>query len=377
MQPFKIDVPQTVLDDLQQRLVHTRFTDELPDSGWDYGTNLSYMKELIHYWQTQFDWRKQEAMLNRFPQFRAEIDGLGIHFIYVRGKGPDPIPLIITHGWPGSFFEIIKLIPLLTDPAAHGADPADAFDLVIPSLPGFGFSDRPRQRGFTLAHAAGLWVKLMKDTLGYHHFAAGGGDFGAMLTHQLMAKYAGLLIGVHLTYNGYYLSTPDPSGLSEAERKYLASVKQWTQREGGYAMIQSTKPQTLAYGLHDSPAGLAAWLTEKYRSWTDCNGAIERRFSKDELLTHIMIYWVSGTINSSMRTYFENQPQKLEKLPSVPAAFAAFPKEINPPPREWVERRMHVDQWTEMPRGGHFAALEEPVLLANDIQQFFRRLRKK
>jgi microsomal epoxide hydrolase len=377
LQPFKIDVPQSVLDDLQQRLAHTRWTDELPGAGWDYGANLAYMKELIHYWQAQFDWRKQEAMLNRFPQFRAEVDGLGIHFIYVRGKGPDPIPIIITHGWPGSFFEIIKLIPLLTDPAAYGGDPVDAFDLVIPSLPGFGFSDRPKERGFTLAQTAGLWAKLMTDTLGYKRFAAGGGDFGAMVTHQLMAAYSNLLIGVHLTYNGYYLSSPDPSQLSEAERRYVESVKQWTQREGGYAMIQSTKPQTLAYGLHDSPAGLAAWLTEKYRSWTDCNGEIERCFSKDELLTHIMIYWVSGTINSSMRTYFENKPQKLEKLPRVPAAFAAFPKELNTPPREWVERRLQLDQWTEMPRGGHFAAIEEPELLAKDIQKFFRNLHRK
>ena len=375
IQPFAINIPQVTLDDLREHLARTRWPDEIEGAGWDYGTNLDYLKELVGYWQNQYDWRAQEAKLNQFAQFRAEIDGVGIHFIHERGKGSNPLPIVITHGWPGSFFEIMKLVPLLTDPASYGGDPADSFDVIIPSLPGFGFSDRPHVRGMTLARAAELWAKLMTEVLGYKHFAAAGGDFGAIVTQHLASAYPDLLVGIHLTYIGYYTSIPDPSELSKAEKRYLSATQQWSWREGGYYAIQSTKPQTLAYGLNDSPAGLAAWITEKFRSWTDCGGDIEQCLSKDELLTNIMIYWVTETINSSMRTYFENPGQKLERLPEVPAAFAAFPKDLNPPPREWVERRLHLKHWTEMPRGGHFAALEEPELLVEDLRAFYRPLR--
>jgi pimeloyl-ACP methyl ester carboxylesterase len=377
VQPFQIKVPQAVLQGLKKRLARTRWPDEVVGAGWDYGTNLEYLKALVDYWQNQFDWRAQEAKLNQFAQFRAEIDGLNIHFIHERGKGPKPMPIIITHGWPGSFFEICKLIPLLTDPASYGGDPIDSFDVIVPSLPGYGFSDCPRERGMMSSrHAAELWVKLMTDVLGYRRFAAAGGDIGSIITQHIAADHPELLIGIHLTYIGYYASTPDLSELSEAEKRYLGSLQQWIMREGGYFMIQGTKPQTLSYGLTDSPAGLAAWIAEKFHSWTDSDGVIERRVTKDDLLTNIMIYWVTETIGSSIRSYIDNPPQKLEPIPAVPAAFAAFPKDINPPPREWVERRLNLKQWTQMPRGGHFAAMEEPELLAEDMRKFFRNYRQ-
>ncbi len=377
VQPFQINIPQPILDDLQERLANTRWTDEVEGAGWDYGTNLGYMKELVDYWQHKYDWRKQEAELNKFAQFKAEIDGLNIHFIHSNGKGPNPTPIIITHGWPGSFFEICKLIPLLTDPARYGGDQSDSFDVIVPSLPGYGFSDRPRERGMMSSRwAAELWVKLMTDVLGYKRFAAAGGDFGSIVTQYLAADHPELLIGIHLTYIGHYASIPDPSELSEAEKRYLGALQQWSMSEGGYYMIQGTKPQTLSYGLNDSPAGLAAWISEKFHSWKDPGSATERRITEDELLTNIMIYWVTGTIGSSIRSYRDNPPQKLEPLPAVPAAFAAFPKDLNPPPREWVERRLNLQQWTDMPRGGHFAAMEEPELLAEDMRKFFHAYRQ-
>ncbi len=373
VQPFQINIPQTILDDLQKRLARTRWPDEVEGAGWDYGTSLAYLKDLTAYWQNRFDWRKQEAKLNQFSQFRTKIDGLDIHFVHEQGTGPKPMPIIITHGWPGSFFEIYKLIPLLTDPASYGGNPADSFDVIVPSLPGFGFSDSPKERGMmTSRRAAELWAKLMTEVLGYERFAAAGGDFGSIVTQYLAADHPELLVGIHLTYIGHYMSVPDPSELSEAEKRYLDALLQWSMREGAYYMIQSTKPQTLAYSLNDSPAGIAAWIAEKFHSWTDSDAVGKHGITRDELLTNIMIYWVTGTIGSSFRIYSEDMSRKLEPLPAVPAAFASFPKDLNPPPREWVERRLHLQQWTEMPRGGHFAAMEEPELLAEDIRKFFR-----
>ncbi len=377
VQSFRVNVSQIVLDDLRKRLARTRWPDEVEGAGWDYGTNLAYLKDLVAYWQNQFDWRKQEAKLNQFSQFRAKVDGLNIHFVHERGTGPNPMPIIITHGWPGSFFEIYKLIPLLTDPASYGGNPADSFDVVVPSLPGFGFSDSSPKRGMMSSRrTAELWAKLMADVLGYRRFAAAGGDFGSIIAQYLAAYHPELLIGIHLTYIGHYMSIPDPSELSEAEKGYLGALQQWSMREGAYYMIQSTKPQTLAYGMNDSPAGIAAWIAEKFHSWADSDNIAKHRITKDELLTNIMIYWVTGTVGSSFRIYSEDQPRKLEPLPPVPAAFARFPKDLNPPPREWVERRLHLQQWTEMPRGGHFAAMEEPELLAEDMRKFFRAYRQ-
>jgi len=377
IQPFTIEVADDVLADLRQRIAATRWPDELDGAGWDYGTNLAYLKGLVAYWRDGFDWRAQEARLNQFAQFRADIDGVGVHFIHERGRGPSPLPLIITHGWPSSFAQMLKIIPPLTDPARYGGDPADAFDVVVPSLPGFGFSDRPRERGVNGQRIAALWARLMADTLGYRRFAAAGGDLGSGITQRLALARPDLVVGIHLTDAGY--PTADRPDLSVAERRYLDAVRDWSAREGAYALLQATKPQTLAYGLTDSPAGLAAWIVEKYRAWSDCGGDVERRFSKDELLTTVMIYWVTETINSSVRLYDENRripPLAPERRSDVPVGVAIFPKDLALPPREWAERSLRVERWTEMPRGGHFAAMEEPALLVEDLRAFFRPLRE-
>jgi len=380
IQPFHIHVPETDLTDLRDRLVLTRWPDEIEGSAWDYGSNLAYTKELIEYWITDFDWREQEAKLNGFSNFRAEVDdGLSIHFIHEKGVGPNPMPLIITHGWPSSIAEMQKIIPLLTDPGSHGGDPADAFDVVVPSMPGYGYSDRPTKPGMNPAEIARLWHKLMTEGLGYERFAAQGGDWGAGITTQLGFHYPDNLSGIHITMAGSTLHTPPDSELSDAERVYVAERAKWQQDEGGYGHIQGTKPQTLAYGLNDSPAGLAAWIVEKFRSWSDCNGDVESRFSKDELLTNITIYWATKSISSSVRLYYESRrsPTTItaDDKVTVPTAFAAFPVEIGHPPREWVERAYNLQHWTQMPKGGHFAAQEEPELLAADIREFFRSVR--
>ena len=379
IQPFTINIAQSTLDDLRERLARTRWPDEVQGANWDYGTNLDYLKALVAYWQNQFDWREQEAKLNQFAQFRAKIDGFGIHFIHERGQGPKPLPIILTHGWPGSFVEMVKIIPLLTDPASHGGDPADSFDVIAPSLPGFGFSDRPTVRGMTTMKTAELWARLMMERLGYFRFAAAGGDIGAGVTQRLALAHPDLLVGIHLTYLGSAFVRPEQPDLSEAEQRYLHALQQWSLQEGAYSSLQSTKPQTLAYGLNDSPVGLAAWITEKFRTWSDCDGKVERRFSKDELLTNIMLYWVTETISSSVRIYYENahasSPLRPGQHIEVPAGIALFPKEISLPPREWAERSLRVQHWTQMPRGGHFAALEEPELLVGDLRAFFRSLR--
>ena len=382
VQPFKIAVDDEVLDDLRQRLADTRWPDEIPGSGWDYGSNLDYLKSLVEYWRTGFDWRAQETLINSFSHFKADVDGLGIHFIHERGKGPNPIPLVITHGWPSTFFEMYKIVPLLSDPGSHGGDPADAFDVVAPSLPGFGFSDRPQQRGMDVLRVTDMWAKLMTEGLGYQRFAAQGGDIGAGVTSRLGYAHPEKMIGIHVTS-----TRPTPylgagaDELSEAEKAFLDQRQNWQQAEGGYSHIQGSKPQTLSYGLNDSPAGLAAWIVEKYRSWSDCDGDVEKRFTKDELLTTVTIYWVTQTISSSTRMYKENQSYtwtmgESERI-HAPSALAIFPREISRPPREWAERSYNVQHWTEMPRGGHFAALEEPELLAEDIRAFFRPLRER
>jgi pimeloyl-ACP methyl ester carboxylesterase len=381
VRPFTIQIPDEVLDDLRRRLDNTRFPDEIPGSGWDYGSNLDYLKELVQYWRTDFDWRAQEEKLNRFRHYKTNVDGLDIHFIHERGHGPNPMPLVMTHGWPSCFFEMTKMIPLLTDPGHHGGDPADAFDMVVPSLPGFGFSDHPTERGIEVGRVADMWNALMTENLGYARFAAQGGDIGAGVTSRLGYGHADNLYGIHLTSVTRptpYLG-PGSRPLTDAEQALVDQRTRWHQEEGGYAHIQGTKPQTLAYGLNDSPAGLAAWIVEKYRTWSDCNGDVESRYTKDELLTIVTIYWVTQSISSSTRMYLENQSklwvmEKDEKVPA-PAGMAMFPQEIARPPREWAERSYHVLRWEEMPRGGHFAALEEPELLAQEVRAFFRQFR--
>ena len=381
VRPFTIAVEDSVLDDLRQRLADTRWPDEIPGSGWDYGSNLAYLKELVEYWHTVFDWRAQEAKLNAFSHFKSQVDGLDIHFIHERGKGPDPMPLVITHGWPSCFFEMTKIIPLLTDPAGHGGNAVDSFDVVAPSLPGFGFSDHSKDRGMEFQRVAGMWNKLMTQNLGYPRFAAQGGDIGGGVTARLGFAHADSLFGIHLTS----ITRPTPylgqgtKPVTEAEQALIDQRAQWFLDEGGYNHIQGTKPQTLAYGLNDSPAGLAAWIVEKYRTWSDCGGDVERSYTKDELLTIVTIYWVTQTISSSTRMYLENQKNlwtmEKDQMVPAPAGMAMFPQEISKPPREWAERSYDVRRWTEMPSGGHFAALEEPQLLAEEIRAFFRPFR--
>ena len=379
IQPYTVHIPDAVLNDLRDRLRRTRWPDELEGAGWDYGSNLAYTRELCEYWADGFDWRAREAAINAFPNYRAEVDGLGVHFIHARGRGPNPIPLVITHGWPSTFVEMLKIIPLLTDPAAHGADAADSFDVVAPSMPGYGFSDRPAQRGMSPIRIAEMWHALMTDGLGYGKFTAQGGDWGAQVTTTLGLNFPDAVSGIHLTMASGGSPIPPDGELSDAEREFLAHREWWQQAEGAYGHQHRTKPQTLSYGLNDSPAGLAAWIVEKWRTWSDCGGDVESRFSKDELLTHLTIYWATGTISSSVRLYYESgaAPSQLrsDNRVTVPTSFAKFPVEISYPPREWVERFYNLARYTEMPSGGHFAAAEEPRLLAEDIRAAFRNLR--
>jgi pimeloyl-ACP methyl ester carboxylesterase len=381
VQPFKIEVSDEVLDDLKARLERTRWPDELPGTNWDYGANQDYIKELVEYWRTKFDWRAQEELINSFSHFKTEVDGLGIHFIHEKGQGPNPMPLVVTHGWPGTFFEMHKIIPMLSDPASHGGDPADAFDVVAPSMPGYGFSDHATQRGLDVLSIGDMWAKLMSENLGYERFGAQGGDWGASVTAKLGFSHSDKVVGIHstsVTRPTPYLG-PGSRELNEAEKGLLQQREDWTAAEGGYSHIQATKPQTLSYGLNDSPAGLAAWIVEKYRTWSDCGGDVEKRFTKDELLTTVTIYWVTQSIGSSAKLYYETlrKPWNLEKDEriQVPCGIAVFPAEISVPTREWAERSYNVQQWTVMPSGGHFAALEEPARLVEDVRNFFRPLR--
>ena len=382
---FNVDISPAVLEDLRSRIVATRWPEGLRDCGWEDGTSEAYLKALLEYWQHEFDWRVQERAINRFAQFRAEVDGLGIHFIHERGRGNKPLPLILTHGYPDSFLRFRKLIPLLTDPAAHGGDAADSFDVVVPSLPGYAFSDKPREPG-VLFRIGDLWASLMTEQLGYRRFGAHGGDWGSMVTEHLARSHAAAVVGVHLTDVPFLHLFQKPGDLSHREQQFVNSAEKWQKGEGAYALIQGTRPQTLAYGLNDSPAGLAAWIVEKFRAWSDCGGDVEKRFSKDELLTNVTLYWATGTIRSAFQLYYDaanagaltwvvEMFRKWLGSTRVPAGFAIFPRDIDPPPREWAERFFHVTRWTEMPRGGHFAALEEPELLAEELRDFFRPLR--
>jgi microsomal epoxide hydrolase len=323
--------------------------------------------------------------MNHFSHFVADLDGRTLHFIHERGKGPDPLPIILTHGFPDSFLRFAKVIRMLADPASHGGDRSDAFDVVVPSLPGYGFSDARAGTGATF-QIGDLWHRLMTEHLGYEHFAAHGGDWGSLVTEILARDHADSVVGIHLTDVPFYHSFQKPDDPSHKEKAYLAQIEKFTQKEGVYALIQGSQPQLLALGLNDSPAGLAGWLVEKFRRWSDCDGDVEKRFTKDELLANVTIYWVSQTINSSFAPYYDVahagattwMKQKLKEWrgsSEVPAAFAMFPKDLSHPPREWAERFFNVQRWSEMPRGGHFAALEEPEALVRDIREFFRTLR--
>jgi pimeloyl-ACP methyl ester carboxylesterase len=385
IKPFKIDIAEGVLRDLRRRLKQTKWPRSVPGQGWEAGTDVTYLRELIDYWLEDYDWRKQERVLNRFAHFKAELDGIGVHFIHERGRGPNPFPLLLTHGYPDSFYRFAKLIPLLTDPAAHGGRAEDAFDVVVPDLPGYGFSD-PSPRTGTLFHVHELWARLMTKTLGYGKFGVQGGDWGSTVTEQLARSHPASVAAIHLTDVPFGHLFHHPNDPTAAEKRLFKHNDMWMRKEGAYALIQSTKPQSLAPALNDSPAGLAAWIVEKFRAWTDCGGRIESSLTKDELLTHLMIYWVTDSIGTSFQTYYDHANasaltwtmegmKKLAGSSKVPAAFAIFPKDISRPPREWARRFFNVQRWTEMPRGGHFAAMEEPELLAEDLRAWFRSFR--
>jgi pimeloyl-ACP methyl ester carboxylesterase len=378
--PFTIRIPDDTLADLRARLDRVRWPDEIPGAGWQYGTDLTYLRQLVDYWRIHYDWRVHEARLNAFQQFTVPLAEIDVHFIHQPGVGPAPLPLLLVHGWPGSVWEFYKLIPLLTDPARFGGDARDAFTVVAPSLPGYGFSFRPHQPRLNRVAMADLFTALMTEVLGYQRFAAQGGDIGAQLTMRLAAAHPEYLYGIHLNFIGGALrEVTRPEGPTDEERHYLEALQHWLTEETGYQWIQGTKPQTLAYGLTDSPVGLAAWIVEKFRSWSDCGGEVERCFTKDELLTAVMLYWATGAINSSFWPYYTTRHGDWSVANSprigVPTAYLDFPREIVRPPRSMAEQVLNIQRWTTMTSGGHFAALEQPEALAADIRTFFRSFR--
>jgi len=374
--PFEIHFNESVVEDLKDRLSQTRWPNEIENTKWEAGANLAYLKELCDYWQHNYDWKKNETYLNSFQHYRSDIDGTGIHFIYEKAKGKRSVPLLLTHGYPDSFVRFLKLIPLLI-----ADENGVSFDLVIPSIPGFGFSDKPVEPGMTPKRIASLFHKLMTEELGYTKFFAQGGDWGSSITEQIAIEYPDALLGYHMTDIPYYhLFAVPPNDLTAPEKKFMEAGKKWQVKEGGYAMLQSSLPQTLGYGLNDSPAGLAAWIIEKFYRWSDCNGNLENCFSKDELLNNLNIYWLTQTINSANRIYYETAqqapPGNFKKI-EVPAAITMYPKDLVIAPREYAERIYNVQQWTEMTKGGHFAAMEQPELFSEDIRKFANKIAAK
>lgn len=381
IEPFRCYVPDAAIADVKARLARTRFPDQLPDAGWDYGAELSYVESLCTYWRDVFDWRAAEARFNRHPQFLTEIDGERVHFYHLRSPNPDAIPLIITHGFPGSVAELLDILGPLADPAAYGGDLRDAFHVVAPSIPGYGFSGPTRHKGFNIAKAAAINVGLMAR-LGYDRYFAQGGDFGSAISSVMAAFHPERVIALHLNFIlGRPADRSDPlAGLTDEERAEQEWKRNYDAHESGYQAIQGTKPQTLAYGLTDSPAGLAAWIVEKFKTWSDCGDDIERSFTKDQLLENIMLYWVTGTINSAMRFYYESigpgrGPTEPWPYVGTPTAHARFPAEIRPTPRLWAEQMYNIVRWTKMPAGGHFAAFEQPEPFLTDLREFCRGYR--
>ncbi|MFJ5263059.1 epoxide hydrolase family protein [Streptomyces sp. NPDC088387] len=379
---FRIDIPQADLDDLRSRLDRTRWPDELPDAGWDYGTSLPYLRDLAAYWRDGYDWRGHEAAINEFPQYTTEIDGATVHFLHVRSPEPDALPLLLTHGWPGSIVEFLGLIGPLSDPRAHGGDPADAFHLVIPSLPGFGLSGPTREKGWNISRTARAWAELMRR-LGYERYGAQGGDLGALVSPELgrLAPESVVAIHVNAASVGFIplgpVSEEERAGLDERELRSLASIERFTTDGFGYNVQQSTRPQTLSYGLTDSPVGQLAWIVEKFKEWTHSSAELpEDAVDRDALLTNVMLYWLTGTAGSAARMYYENghSGDWFPVSPSgVPTAVANFGDDVAI--RRWAEQANTLVRWTEFDRGGHFAALEVPELLTGDVREFFRSYR--
>jgi len=379
-QPLRLHVPDETLRDLRERLARVRWPDEPPAPPWSTGSSVAYLQDLVAYWRDGFDWHAQEAVLNSFRQFKVPLDGIDLHFIHEEGKGPNPMPLLLSHGWPGSIVEFLKVLPMLTDPARFGADPADAFTVVAPSLPGYALSFAPGQKRFGVVAIAELFASLMTDVLGYHRFATQGGDWGAAITSRLAYQFPERLIGIHLNFLAV---RRDPKMLENGtaeEKAFLGQLEHFLGEESGYQWIQGTKPTTLAFGLTDSPAGLAAWIVEKFYTWTDCDGNIETAVTRDEMLTDIMLYWATGAIGSSFWPYYDRRhsPWPIPEGARIetPTGYTEFPKEILRPPRSFAERLYtNIQRWTVMEKGGHFAALEQPEALAREIRAFFRPLR--
>ncbi|MFJ2707788.1 epoxide hydrolase family protein [Streptomyces sp. NPDC087428] len=373
IRPFRAALPQAALDDLNHRLERTRWPDDLPGAGWEYGVPPAYLRELAEHWRTAYDWRAHEARLNEYPQFLTEIDGAQVHFLHVTSPEPDAMPLILTHGWPGSVLEFLDVIGPLTDPRAHGGDPADAFHVVIPSIPGFGFSGPTRETHWDYRRVARAWAELM-ERLGYHRYGAQGGDFGSGISRELGLIAPERLIGIHLNSPPTF-PTGDASTLGELDRERLGSWTRHQTETSGYVALQSTRPQTLAYALSDSPVGQLAWIVEKFQEWTDSTGTPESAVDRDHMLSNVTLYWLTGTAGSSARLYKESARTWAEaEVSEVPTGFAVFPHDVTLPVRAFAEELDHIVHWTEMPRGGHFAAMEEPDLLTSDIRAFFRAL---
>jgi microsomal epoxide hydrolase len=379
-QPFSLHIPDAAISDLQQRLSRTRFPDQAPGEPWAYGTDVAYMTTLVEYWRDRFDWSAQEARLNAFPQYKVGLHGIDLHFLHVPGEGPNPHPLLLSHGWPGSVFEFLELIPRLTDPGRFGGDPADAFTVVAPSLPGYGLSFTPGQPRFGVEAIADCFAALMSEVLGYRRFGAQGGDWGSFVTARLGYAYPERLSAIHLNMmpvrrDPQMLSNPTPE-----ESRFLDELQFWLKEETGYQWIQGTRPQTLAFALTDSPAGLAAWIVEKFRAWSDCGGDIEAVFSRDHLLANISLYWFTGAIGSSFWPYYARMhgpwPIPAGETVTVPTGYCEFPREILKPPRSVAERTFtNLERWSVMERGGHFAAMEQPDALAQEVRALFRTLR--
>ncbi|MDP9795232.1 pimeloyl-ACP methyl ester carboxylesterase [Catenuloplanes nepalensis] len=359
LKPFTLHVSDDDLADLRRRLRDTRAPAPIHAPGWTAGADAETMARLVRYWSGDFDWRARESEINALPQFTADVGGTRVHLVHLRGEGPNPLPIVLTHGWPSTFLELTRLGDRLAHPSRYGGDPADACDVVIPSLPGFTFSAPSR----VPAHE--LWHTLMHDVLGYRRYAAHGGDLGAGVSSRLAAFHPSSVLGLHLLA----VMTPPGEPVTDEERAHVARVARWHAEEGGYEHLQRTRPLTAAHGLSDSPAGLLAWIAEKYRAWSDRPDA----FTDDELLTQVSLYWFTNTIATSFLPYFDHRPfwQRIE----VPTGLAVFPADLARPPRSWAERTYHLTRYTAMPRGGHFAAHEEPALLTADITEFLRPLR--
>jgi pimeloyl-ACP methyl ester carboxylesterase len=376
--PFESKTDPAALEDLRARLRATRWPDAPEDAGWSLGADLDYLRELVVYWANRFDWNAAEEALNRLPRFTIDIDGSRVHFIHARAAGGrSGTPLLLNHGWPDSFWRYSKVLPLLTDPGTHGGDPADAFDVILPDMPGYGYSAPPLGGAIDSIGVARRWAKLM-DALGYDRFLTAGGDIGSAVSRYLALDFPARVVAVHRQDAGLPVFTGDESDLASEEREFLAAAAAWGSEEGAYAAMHRTKPQTAAFALNDSPVGLAAWIVEKLRSWSDTGGDLESIYTKDEILTDLTIYWLTGTIGSSMRMYNENAAIPREqhaRRVEVPSGFSLFPGDLMHPPRAWLDRVANTTWVSEPDRGGHFAPFEQPELYARELREFFRPYR--